>query len=96
MKKDAPADTAEKIIEGCHTLTAIPTVRGLMVGRPAAAADSTPKVALHDYDVALVVLFDNAAGLKTYLTHKTHLKFVEDFGQYFEKVEVYDFSDQKK
>jgi Stress responsive A/B Barrel Domain len=96
LKKDAPADTAEKIIEGCHTLEAIPTVRALKAGRPAPADDSTPKVALQDYDVGLVVLFDDAAGLKTYLTHETHLKFVKDYGQYFEKVQVYDFSDQKK
>jgi hypothetical protein len=93
LKKDAPV---EKIIEGCHTLEAIPTVRALKAGRPAVADDATPKVAAQDYDVGLVVLFDDAAGLKTYLTHETHLKFVKDFGQYFEKVQVYDFSDQKK
>ncbi|HBI43654.1 MAG TPA: hypothetical protein DDY78_12515 [Planctomycetales bacterium] len=96
LKKDSPADTVEKIIQGCHTLEAIPTVRALKVGRPASADDSTPKVALQDYDVGLVVLFADAAGLRTYLTHETHLKFVKDYGQYFEKVEVYDFSDQKK
>jgi hypothetical protein len=96
LKKDSPADTVEKIIEGCHTLEAIPTVRALKAGRRAAADDSTPKVASQDYDVGLVVLFDDAAGLKTYLTHETHLKFVKDYGQYFEKVQVYDFSDQKK
>ena len=96
LKKDAPADAVEKIIEGCHTLEAIPTVRALKVGRPASADDSTPKVAAQDYQVGLVVLFDDAAGMKTYLTHETHLKFVKDYGQYFEKVLVYDFSDQKK
>ncbi len=96
LKKDSPADTAGKIIEGCHALEAIPTVRGLKVGRPAPADDSTPKVAAQDYDVALVVLFDDAAGLKTYLTHEIHLKFVKEYGQYFENVQVYDFSDQKK
>ncbi len=96
LKKDAPADTVEKIIEGCHTLEAIPTVRALKAGRPAPADDSTPKVASQEYDVGLVVLFDDAAGLKTYLTHETHLKFVKDYGQYFEKVQVFDFSDQKK
>jgi Stress responsive A/B Barrel Domain len=96
LKKDAPADAVEKIIEGCHTLEAIPTVRALKVGRPAPADQSTPKVAAQDYDVALVVLFDDAAGLNTYLVHETHLKFVKDYGKYFEKVLVYDFSDQKK
>jgi hypothetical protein len=96
LKKDSPADTVEKVIKGCQTLGAIPTVRALKAGRPASADESTPKVASQDYDVGLVVLFDDAAGLKTYLTHETHLKFVKDYGQYFEKVLVYDFSDQKK
>ncbi len=96
LKKDAPAGTVEKIIEGCHTLESIPTVRALKAGRPVSADDSTPKVASQDYQVGLVVLFDDAAGQKTYLTHETHLKFVKDYGQYFEKVLVYDFSDQKK
>jgi len=96
LKKDAPADTVEKIIEGCHTLEAIPAVRALKAGRPSPADASTPKVASQEYDVGLVVLFDDAAGLKTYLTHEIHLKFVKDYGQYFEKVLVYDFSDQKK
>jgi Stress responsive A/B Barrel Domain len=96
LKKNSPADTVEKIIAGCHTLEAISTVRALKAGRPASADESTPKVASHDYDVGLVVLFDDAAGLKTYLVHETHLKFVHDFGKYFETVQVYDFSDQKK
>ena len=93
LKKDAPV---EKIIEGCHTLTAIPTVRALKAGRPAPTDESTEKVVARDYDLGLVVLFEDAAGLKTYLTHPTHLQFVKDYGQYFDKVQVFDFSDEKK
>ena len=96
VKKDAPADAVGEIIAGCHTLEAIPTVRLLKVGRPASVDDSTPKVAAHDYDVALTVLFDDAAGLKTYLVHETHLKFVHTYDKYFETVQVYDFVDQNK
>jgi len=97
LKKDAPADTAEKVIADCHVmLETIPTVRGVKAGRPAPEGESTPKVAVRDYDVALVVFFDDAAGLKTYLNHETHLKFVSTYQQYFDKVEVYDFADQKK
>lgn len=96
LKKDAPAEAVGEIIAGCHTLEAIPSVRLLKVGRPAPADESTPKVASQDYGVALTVLFDDAAGLKTYLVHETHLKFVHDYDKYFETVQVYDFVDQKK
>ena len=96
LKKDAAADAASEVIAACHTLETIPSVRQLKVGRPAPEDQATPKVSLHDYDVALTVLFDDAAGLKTYLTHETHLKFVHDHEKYFDTVQVFDFIDQQK
>ena len=95
LKKDAPAEAVGEIVAGCHTLEAIPSVRLLKVGAPAPADESTPKVASRDYDVGLTVLFDDAAGLKTYLEHETHLKFVHTYDKYFETVQVYDFVDKK-
>ena len=99
MKKDAPADSVEKVVADCHAmLETIPTVRVLKVGRPLPADQATPKVAAMDYDVALVIFFDDAAGLKTYLEHEMHLAFVKKYGPYFdmEKLQVFDFGDQKK
>ncbi len=43
--------------------------------------------------MALVVLFDDAAGLKAYLTHEQHLKFVATYEKDFETVQVFDFID---
>ena len=71
-------------------------MRALKVGRPAPEDQSTPKVSLHDYDIALTVLFDDAAGLKTYLEHETHLKFVHAHEKNFDTVQVFDFIDQQK
>ena len=99
LKKDAPADAVEKVVSDCHAmLETIPTVRVLKVGRPSPEDQSTPKVAARDYDVALVIFFDDAAGLKTYLEHEMHLAFVKKYGAYFDmdKLQVFDFSDQKK
>ena len=97
LKKDAPADTADKIVADCHALLeAIPSVRSLRVGRPAPEDQSTPKFATRDYDVALVVLFDDPAGLKTYLDHDMHKKFVSAYEKYFDAVQVYDFIDPTK
>ena len=96
VKKDAPKDAVSSAIADCHSLlTTIPTVRSLKVGRPAAKA--TP-VAKKDYDFALIVEFDNADGLMTYLEHPQHKKFLAKHAEHFDmqKLQVFDFSDEKK
>jgi hypothetical protein len=60
------------------------------------ADKSTPKVAVTDYQVGLLVLFDNYDGLKTYLDHPLHTKYVEKHEKHIEKVLVYDFLNQLK
>jgi Stress responsive A/B Barrel Domain len=95
LKKDTPPAKVEAMISDCHTILAkIATVRGLWVGRP--AAKGTPEKALTDYSVGLTITFDNFDGLKTYLEHPTHLKLVDTYSPFFEKVLVYDFENQLK
>ena len=95
LKKDAPKDEVDTLIADSHKLLAkIPSVKGLWVGRP--AEKSTPKFALNDYQVGLLVLFDNFDGLQEYLVHKLHLEYVEKHAKHFDRVPVYDFVNQKK
>ncbi|MCC6420596.1 MAG: Dabb family protein [Gemmataceae bacterium] len=95
LKKDAPAGEVEALIKDTHKLLGkIPSVRGLWVGRP--AAKSTPKFALTDYQVGLLVFFDDYSGLQTYLDHPLHTEYLEKHGKYWDKVPVYDFANQKK
>jgi hypothetical protein len=95
MKKDAPKDAAEALIRDSHALLAkIPSVRKLWVGRP--AEKSTPKYAVTDYQVGLLVLFDNYEGLQAYLDHELHTEYVNRHGRHWERVPVYDFINQKK
>jgi hypothetical protein len=95
LKKDTPAAKREAMIADCHKMLGkIPTVRGLWVGEP--AAKSTPDIAVKDFHVGLLVLFENSDGLKTYLDHADHLKFVEIYLPLVEKVVVYDFADKGK
>ncbi len=95
LKKDAPKDEVAKLIQASHTLLGkIPTVRGLWVGRP--AEKSTPKVAVTDYTVGLLVLFEDYAGLQTYLDHPLHTEYLEKHGKHWDRVSVYDFMNQKK
>jgi hypothetical protein len=97
IKKDAPKDAVENAIADCHKLLeGIPSVRTLRAGRP--AEKGTPDLAKKDYDFALVIFVDDFAGLKAYLEHADHLKFVEKHGKHFnmEKLSIFDFVDAKK
>ena len=94
VKKDAPKSEVEALIKDSHTMLAkIPSVRSLAVGRPAEKA--TPKVAITDFQVGLLVRFDDAAGLQTYIDHPLHTGYVAKHKKYWEKVAVYDFVNQQ-
>jgi hypothetical protein len=95
LKKDAPKSEVAALIKDSHELLGkIPTVKKLMVGRPAEMA--TPEYAIKDYQVGLLVLFDDFAGLKTYLEHPLHTEFLKKHGEFWDKVPVYDFINQTK
>jgi hypothetical protein len=97
LKKDAPAGTADALIaDAFEILAKIPSVRGIQAGKP--ADKSTPNFSRKDYQVGLVVFFDNAEGLQTYLDHPLHLKYVEKHLKHVDeaKLTVYDFLNPKK
>jgi hypothetical protein len=76
MKKDAPSGAVADAIADCHALLEkITAVRAVKAGRP--ATEGTPRLARKDYDFGLLVLVDDAAGLKGYLEDPLHLQFVE-------------------
>ncbi|HWG44541.1 MAG TPA: Dabb family protein [Gemmataceae bacterium] len=97
MKPDAPKDAVAKAIADCRNLlSGIPSVRSVHAGRP--AKQGTPDVPKMEYDFALIVLVDDAAGLKAYLEHPKHLEYVEKHVKHFDmkKLEVFDFINQSK
>jgi Stress responsive A/B Barrel Domain len=96
LKPDAPAGEAEALITDAHELLAkIPSVRELRVGRP---ADKFSEGARKDYQVGLLVLFDDYQGLQTYAKHPLHLKYVEKHLKHVDvdRLRIYDFENQKK
>jgi Stress responsive A/B Barrel Domain len=96
LNKDAPPGAAEALIKDSHALLAkIPSVRRLWVGRP---ADKATPIARKDYEVGLLMMFDNAAGLEEYLEHPLHLQFINKHGKTWDnkKISIYDFVNQTK
>ncbi len=95
LKKDAPQETAAGMIADAHALLAkIPAVKGVWAGRP--ADKHTPKYAVTDYQVGLLVLCENYEGLTAYLEHELHLEYVKRYDKHLEKVLVWDFLNQAK
>lgn len=90
FKSDAPASESRVVLEDVTRLLArIPSVRGIWAGKP--AFEATPDVAIKDYDVALLVLFENVDGLKLYLDDPLYKKFLTAHEKYFDKPRVYDY-----
>jgi Stress responsive A/B Barrel Domain len=97
LNKDAPEGEADAMIADINELLRpIPSVRGLRAGKP--AVKEKRDNAKTDFQVGLLVLFDNAEGLDTYIKHPQHVQFVEKHGKYIErqKLGVYDFVEQKQ
>ncbi len=97
LKKDAPASAIDDVIKDCHDMLAkISVVRSVKAGRP--SKEVAEKVVKTDYDVGLVVLVDDFAGIKAYLEDPLHVAFVKKHGKYFDmkKLAVFDFIDAKK
>lgn len=96
LAADAPSGAADELLADCHKLLGkIPSVRVLKAGKPA-AKDSKDFVK-KDYDVALVILFDDHAGLMQYIEHELHVKFVKKHIDRLDKdhLRVFDFADGK-
>jgi len=99
LKKDAPEGAADGMIRDASDLLAkIPTVREIRCGKPAEPAAGKSGPAKPTYDVGLLVLFDDAAGLKTYIDHPKHQEYVAKHLKNVEldKVHVYDFVEAKR
>jgi hypothetical protein len=96
MKKDAPADAVDQVIADCHKMLAkIRSVRAVKAGRP--AQTGTDEKLKKPFDVGLLVLCDDAAGLRAYIDDPLHKEFVAKYGKYFDmqQLQVFDFEDKK-
>ena len=87
--KNPESDTdRERVIEGMRTLAAIPSVRGLHIGVPAAVAQRS--VVDGSFSVSLIVHFDDLAGHDAYQQHPVHLQLLDDQRELWAKVVIYD------
>ncbi len=93
FKPGTTDDQITEFIRDCHLLRQIPAVRRLEAGRrdERMARD----VNVTDYEVGLVVYFDDLAGHDAYSVHSVHERLLEKHADRWEKVRVYDFDAQR-
>lgn len=83
------ADARELVKDIREILAPLPTVKGLWVGSP--APTNTRPIVDANYDVGILLLFEDQEGLKAYLDHPRHVEFAKkhDTGK---EVRVFDFT----
>ena len=88
LKRPGNVEDRAKLVEGLRTLAAIPQVRELYVGVPAATEQRD--VVDASFDVSEMMLFDTLVDQKGYQDHPAHQAFVAACSPLWRKVVVYD------
>jgi hypothetical protein len=89
LKADSsPGEVQALLNDASAQLQKIKAVRGIWVGK--ASAKGSPN-ASNDYNVGITILFDDAAGLKSYLNDPIHIKYTTNHIKKWEPTPVYDF-----
>lgn len=91
LKNPDSAADRDRLIAGLQTLRAIPQIRALHVGIP--AATEARSVVDSSYQVSELMFFDTVEDQKSYQDHPIHQRFVATCGDLWERVTVYDSID---
>lgn len=91
-KADPKTDIQKLIDDAYSQLAKIKVVRGFWAGKP--SSKGTPD-GNSDYTVAMVLAFDDASALKTYLNDSVHTKFSDKYLKNYETPIVFDMEPRK-
>lgn len=87
LKKPVTGETRVKFELGLKNLVTIEKIVGMHLGTP---ASTNRGVIDNSYSYSLLLTFKTKEDQDIYQTHPTHLKFIEDCGDLWERVVVYD------
>ena len=89
---DRQAASAELVRDVREMLAPLPAVKGLWIGSP--APTNTRPIVDANYDVGILLLFEDQEALQEYLDHPTHQEFAKKHDTAAE-VRVFDFTPGK-
>jgi hypothetical protein len=87
LKKPITSEIRIKFENGMNELTTIETIVGKHLGTP---ATTDRGVIDSSYSYSLLLTFENKEDQDIYQTHPTHLRFIDEYEDLWEKVVVYD------
>lgn len=82
-------DLAQMLADSDRLLPQIPTVRGYVAGTP---VDIGRGNVAKDYDIGLVVQFDDEAGYRAYLAHPLHEQLAQKWRPRWRRAYIVDFA----
>lgn len=88
LREDLTDEERASFVAGNRSMTAIPSVRGLYFGPP--AATEARDVVDNSFDYALILHFDDLEGQAAYQVHPLHKEMVEKHSDKWTRVVVYD------
>ena len=92
-RADLPADAKQRLADAfAAALREIPSIRRARVGRRVTHGRGYEALMSVDYQFAVVLEFDDEAGLKAYLEHPAHQQLGTQFFEAFEQALIYDFT----
>ena len=87
LKEPNKPEARKKMQKGLKMMDTIPQIRQSFTGTPPKAER---EVVDGSFTYSYLVIFDNKEDHDIYQKHETHLKFIEDCRDLWEKVKVYD------
>lgn len=89
--KDAESEEAQqKLLKGLKELSKIDVIQKAHIGRP---ANTDRDVIDSSYQYSLLLFFKNDEDQEIYQKHPDHLAFIDEYGDLWSKVQVYDSVD---
>lgn len=85
-----PADADALLADARAMLAPIPSVTAYSAGKH---LDTGRPTVLGDYDIGMILGFDDAAGLNAYVVHPDHVAFVERWRPRLTGLRVYDIAE---
>lgn len=87
LKEPKNEKATKRFEEGLQLLVTVPEIKMYHIGK---AVLSNRDVVDDSFTYSYMAVFNNKADQETYQVHPTHLKFIEEYGDLWEKVVVYD------
>lgn len=87
LKNPGDGTARKRFEEGLNMLITIPEIKMSHVGR---ALPSDRDVVDDSFTYSYLAVFENPEDQDRYQTHPVHLKFIDEYGDLWERVQVYD------